>query len=220
MVYKSLERFISNIMNIIELRQKGILIASNNPHKIIELRQLLEPYSIPVRTPEELDITIEVFETGKTFEENAKLKVEAFFSIAQIPTIADDSGLEVDALNKEPGVYSARYGKEDFTDYERNLYLLEQIKNVADYLRTARFVCVLAFKYESHSPIRFYQGIAEGKILYQPRGVNGFGYDPIFEDIKTKKSFAELTLEEKNQISHRAKALQLFIKDLMLLMGR
>ena len=220
MVYKSLERFISNIMNIIELRQKGILIASNNPHKIIELRQLLEPYSIPVRTPEELGITLEVFETGKTFEENAKLKVEAFFNVAKIPTIADDSGLEVDALNKEPGVYSARYGREDFTDNERNLYLLEQIKNVADYLRTARFVCVLAFKYESHSPIRFYQGIAEGKILYQPRGVNGFGYDPIFEDIKTKKSFAELTLEEKNQISHRAKALQLFIKDLMLLMGR
>ncbi len=208
------------IMNIIDLRQKGILIASNNPHKIIELRQLLEPYSIPVRTPEELGITLEVFETGKTFEENAKLKVEAFFNVANIPTIADDSGLEVDILNKMPGVYSARYGKEDFTDNERNLYLLEQMKNVADYLRTARFVCVLAFKYESISPIRFYHGIAEGKILYQPRGVNGFGYDPIFEDIKTKKSFAELTLEEKNQISHRAKALQLFIKDLMILINR
>jgi XTP/dITP diphosphohydrolase len=207
-------------MNIIELRQKGILIASNNLHKIIELRQLLEPYSIPVRTPKELGISLDVVETGKTFEENAKLKVEAFFSIAQIPTIADDSGLEVDALNKEPGVYSARYGKEGFTDNERNLYLLEKIKNVADYLRTARFVCVLAFKYDPDSPIRFYQGIAEGKILYQPRGKNGFGYDPIFEDIKTKKSFAELTLEEKNQISHRAKALQLFLKDLMLLIGR
>ncbi|GIX42316.1 MAG: non-canonical purine NTP pyrophosphatase [Leptospiraceae bacterium] len=205
-------------MNIIELRQTGILIATNNPHKVYELRQLLEPYAIPVKTPEELGIKINVKETGKTFEENAKLKVEAYYSIAKIPTIADDSGLEVDALNKEPGVFSARYGGEHLTDEERNFYLLEKIKHIADYLRTARFVCVLAFKVAHNEPVKFYKGIVEGKILYQPRGKNGFGYDPIFEEIRTKKSFAELSLEEKNQISHRGKALQQFLNDLILIL--
>lgn len=200
-------------MNIVELRKSGILIATNNIHKILELQQILEPYSIPVRTPEDLKINLKIEETGATFEENAKLKVEKFFSEAKIPTIADDSGLEIDALNKEPGVYSARYGG-PLTDTERNLLILNKLKNVVDYLRTARFICVLAFKYDNNQPIRYYRGIAEGKIIHELKGSNGFGYDPIFLDLKLNKTFAELTPEEKNQISHRGRALQLFIKDL------
>lgn len=204
-------------MNIVELRKKGILIATNNVNKIYELQELLQPYAIPVRTPQEIGIDIKIDETGKTFEENAKLKVEAYFKLAKIPTLADDSGLEVDALNKEPGIYSARYGGENLTTEERNQFLLKKMEKVADYLRTARFICVLAFKLNEQTPIKYYRGVVEGKILYQPRGNYGFGYDPIFEDVKTKKSFAELTTEEKNQISHRAKALRSFLNELLIL---
>lgn len=203
---------------LLDLRKKGIFIGSNNQHKIEELQQLLEPLSISVKSPKDFGIktNINIEESGTTFKENAELKVKAFFELVKIPTIADDSGLEVDALNKEPGVFSARYGGK-LTDKERNEYLLSKMKNVVDYLRTARFVCVLAFKFQENEPIRFYEGIAEGKIIYSPRGNHGFGYDPVFEDIKTKKTFAELTQEEKNLISHRGKALQLFLKDLKLL---
>ncbi len=202
---------------LLELRKKGILIGTNNKHKVAELQELLEPLAIPVKTPEDLGIKIEIEESGTTFKENAALKVKAFYDLAKMPTLADDSGLEVDALNKEPGVYSARYGGL-LTDKERNAYLLSKMKHVGDYLRTARFVCVLAFKFLEEEPIRFYEGIAEGKIIYTPRGNNGFGYDPIFEDIRTKKTFAELTQEEKNLISHRGKALRLFLNDLKLLL--
>lgn len=202
---------------LLDLRKKGILIGSNNLYKIQELQQLLEPLSIKVKSPQDFGINIEVEESGLTFKENAEIKAKAYYELLKIPTIADDSGLEVDALNKEPGVYSARYGGK-LTDQERNAYLLSKLKNVGDYLRTARFICVLAFKFHDHKPIRFYEGVAEGKIIYQPRGKYGFGYDPIFEDIRTRKTFAELTMEEKNLISHRGKALQLFLNDLKLLL--
>ncbi len=201
-------------MNIAELRKIGLLIATNNLHKKIEFENLLKPFSIPIYSLDDLHINVVVEETGTSFYENATIKAKEYFKLSKIPTLADDSGLEVDALNKEPGVKSARYGNIKFTDQERNEYLLEKMKNVADYLRTARFICVLAFMISEHTPIRYYQGVVEGKILRVPRGNFGFGYDPIFEDIKTKKSFAEYTIEEKNQISHRAKAIQEFIRDL------
>lgn len=201
-------------MNIAYLRKTGILLATNNKNKLYELEKLLEPFFINVYSLSDLNIQVQIEETGKSFYENASLKAKGYFQIAKIPTLADDSGLEIDALNKEPGVLSARYGNEKFTDQERNEYILSKMKNVADYLRTAKFVCVLAFMYDENSPLQFYEGIVEGKILYQPRGKNGFGYDPIFEEIRTKKSFAELSLEEKNRISHRAKAFEKFILDL------
>lgn len=201
-------------MIIPELRKTGILIASNNPHKVSEIESFLEPFSIPVKTPGQLGIHIHVEENGNTFYENARLKVDAFFEVANIPTIADDSGLEVDALRKEPGVHSAYYGGANLTDEERNKYLLDKIKNVPLYLRNARFVCVVAFRYHREEPVRFYTGITEGRIAFTPRGKNGFGYDPIFEENTTGKTFAELTLEEKNSLSHRAKALKNFLLDL------
>lgn len=201
-------------MNIANLRKTGLLIATNNIYKKIELEKFLEPFSIPIFGLEDLNIKIKVKETANTFHENAVLKAKEYYALAKIPTLADDSGLEVDVLNKEPGVQSARYGNANFTDEERNEYLLKKLENVADYLRTARFVCVLAFLIDFSTPIRFYEGVVHGKILRSPRGSFGFGYDPIFEDIRTKKSFAEYTIEEKNQVSHRAKAIQEFLKDL------
>ncbi|MCS7204531.1 MAG: RdgB/HAM1 family non-canonical purine NTP pyrophosphatase [Leptospiraceae bacterium] len=202
-------------MPILKLRKSGILVASNNEHKIKEIVDLLSPYAIPVFSPKEMGIELVVEETGTTFFENAKLKAEAYYHIARIPTIADDSGLEVDALNHEPGVYSSIYGGVSLNQNQRNQYLLEKMKNVAHYLRTARFVCVIAFKWSEHEPVQFYEGITEGRIIYQPRGSHGFGYDPIFEEYTTKKTFAEMTLEEKNQISHRAKALRNFLNHLL-----
>ncbi|MFN3604940.1 MAG: RdgB/HAM1 family non-canonical purine NTP pyrophosphatase [Leptonema sp. (in: bacteria)] len=202
-------------MNILQIRKTGLLFATNNPNKILELERYLEPYSIPVYSLKDLKIDLKIEETGKTFQENAALKALCYYRLANIPTLADDSGLEVDILNKEPGVLSARYGNVNFTDQERNEYLLKKMLNVAPYLRTARFICVFAFIEDENQSIRFYEGKVEGKILFSPRGTNGFGYDPIFEEIRTKKSFAELTIEEKNEISHRGQALKEFVKDLI-----
>ncbi len=201
---------------MITLRKTGILLASNNSGKLKELQEMLDDFGIKVYTPKMLNLNLIIEENGKTYYENAEFKAKGYFQATGIPTLADDSGLEVDCLKKQPGVYSAGYGGEHLTDDERNEYLLKQIKNVADYLRTARFVCVLAFIYDANQPIKFYEGYAEGKIIYRPRGKNGFGYDPIFEDLHLKKTFAELEPEEKNRVSHRAMALKKFIQDLRL----
>lgn len=200
-------------MKIPDLRKSGVLIATGNAHKIRELEELLEPLGIPVKTPKSVGLSLDVEESGVTFRENAALKVKAFVKASGLPSLADDSGLVVDALNGEPGVFSARYGGDGLDDQGRVQLLLKNLAGVDLPLRTARFVCSLAFLTPDSEEPRYFEGIAEGRILFEPRGSGGFGYDPVFEDPATGKSYAELTAEEKNERSHRAKALKLFAAD-------
>lgn len=201
-------------MKLPELRKSGVLIATGNAHKVRELEELLEPLGIPVKTPKSIGLSLDVDETGVTFRENAALKAKAFGKASGLPCLADDSGLVVDALNGEPGVFSARYGGEGLDDTRRVQLLLRNLAGVEAPLRTARFVCSLAFLTPDSDEPRFFEGIAEGRILFEPRGTAGFGYDPVFEDPATGKSYAELSSEEKNERSHRARALKLFAVDL------
>ncbi|MBW7856854.1 MAG: RdgB/HAM1 family non-canonical purine NTP pyrophosphatase [Leptonema sp. (in: Bacteria)] len=201
-------------MRIPELRKKGILIATNNSHKVRELEQLLFEFAIPIITPQQLGISIEVDETGATFIENAILKMKAFADRTDLPTLADDSGLVVDALDGRPGVFSARYGGKGLSDADRVNKLLDELVSVASHRRQARFVCSIAFCFSDNEPIRTYEGVVEGRILLQPEGQGGFGYDPVFEDMITGQSFASLSEVEKNQRSHRGRALKQFLNDL------
>ncbi len=180
-----------------------IILASNNKNKLREVRQILEPLGYEVVSQSEAGIDIDVDETGSTFEENAFLKANAVHRICSKAVIADDSGLEVDALDKAPGIYSARYC--EGTDKDRCAKLLKNMENVADDKRTARFVCTICY-IDSNGNAQTVRGDCEGNIGYEPMGENGFGYDPVF--MYGNKSFAELSAEEKNSISHRAKALQ------------
>jgi XTP/dITP diphosphohydrolase len=180
---------------------KKIVIASNNKGKIREFKQLLEPLGYAVTSPEELGICIEVEETGNTFEENSRLKARVVHEKTRLAALADDSGLQVDYLNGEPGVYSARYAPEG----QRKKKILQKLGGVPTEKRTARFVCCICFIDENgkESTVR---GECEGYIGYECIGENGFGYDPIF--MTGEKSFAQLTDSEKNAVSHRGKALQ------------
>lgn len=168
---------------------------------------MLAPLGYEVITQKAAGADIEVEENGTTFEENAKLKAEAVYKITGLPTVADDSGLEVDALNNAPGVYSARYAGPDATDRDRYLKLLSELQDIPHEKRTARFVCALYYVDENgvgHS----LRGECPGMIGYEPKGENGFGYDPVF--MVGDQSFAELSSEEKDAISHRGRALELF----------
>lgn len=180
-----------------------IILASNNKNKLREFREILEPMGFEVVSQSEAGADIEVEETGSTFEENAYLKCKAVYDMFRLPVISDDSGLEVDALNGAPGIYSARYAEEG----KRCARVLSELEGVPDEKRTARFKCSICYideKGVSHSVT----GKCEGKIGYEKRGTNGFGYDPIF--MYGDKSFAELSAEEKNSVSHRADALRKF----------
>ena len=180
-----------------------IILASNNKNKLREFSEILNPMGYEVITQAEAGADIEAEENGTTFEENSYIKAKAAYDLTKLPVIADDSGLEVDALNGEPGIYSARYAEPD----KLCETVLEKMKDVPDEKRTARFVCVLCYINENgeHFTVR---GTCEGKIGYEQKGTNGFGYDPIF--MYGEKSFAELTAEEKNSVSHRADALRKF----------
>ena len=183
-----------------------ILVGYNNKHKIGEIRKMLPEYEIV--TPADLKITKEIAETGKSFEENAMIKAMGFFEAGGgIITLADDSGLEVDALNGEPGIYSARYcKKENATDGDRRALL---IKNLSGKPRPwkARFCCVIALAFPDEELILAH-GICEGEIIPEERGSNGFGYDPIFFIKKFNKTLSEMTEDEKNSISHRGNAIK------------
>lgn len=186
-----------------------LVLASNNVHKAEEFTRVLSPLGYQVITQKEAGADVDIEETGTTFEENAKQKAEAIYRITGLPTIADDSGLEVDALNNAPGVYSARYAGPDATDVDRYQKLLTELSDVPEKERTARFVCVLYYLDEKglgHSV----RGECPGTIGYQPKGENGFGYDPIF--MVGERSFAELSSAEKDEISHRGRALELFVE--------
>ena len=182
-----------------------MVLASSNPHKLREFREILEPLGCEVISQRDAGIDVDPEETGSTFEENSAIKARAVYEIARCPVIADDSGLEVDALGGEPGVYSARYGGTR-DDKAHNDLVISKLEGVPDSERTARFVCAITYIDENGEESHFL-GKFEGRIGYEERGKNGFGYDPIFMvgDI----SSAEMSPEEKNAVSHRGKALRL-----------
>lgn len=187
---------------------KHILIASRNKGKIEEFKKLFQKFNIPVESLYDLREDVpEVEETGTTFKENARLKAEQIAALLNRPVIADDSGLVIDALNGEPGVYSARYAGEKATDDENNEKVLNRLKQTPIDNRRARFVAVLALAIPNEETI-FTEGICEGRIAFSPSGLNGFGYDPIFIPEGYDITFAELSNEEKNEISHRSDALK------------
>ena len=182
-----------------------LILASNNKNKLREFREILEPEGFEVVSQSEAGADIEVEETGTTFEENAYLKAKAIYDMLKIPVIADDSGLEVDALNGAPGIYSARYAEEG----KRCARVLSELEGVPDEKRTARFKCCICYIDEKGGK-HVVTGVCEGKIGYEKKGTNGFGYDPIF--MYGDKSFAEISAEEKNKVSHRSDALRKFEK--------
>jgi len=186
-----------------------LIIATGNAGKLREIRAILPEYK--VLSQKEAGVNIEVEETGTTFAENALLKARAIFEATGKPTVADDSGLVVDALDGAPGIYSARYAGEDATDEERNQKLLEELSDVPDEQRTARFVCVIAYVDEQGREYTF-EGKCEGIIAHAPEGPNGFGYDPLFFSPDHGVTFGVFAPEIKNQVSHRSAALKLFRK--------
>lgn len=180
-----------------------ILIATRNPGKLREFAQIFADVGVGLRSLDDLGISTEVEETGTTFAENARLKAETYMHLSGMPALADDSGLEVAALNGEPGVYSARYG--GVTGAAQLEYLLKKLEGVPFHARLARFVCVIALARPT-GPTEFVEGTLPGVIEFAPRGTGGFGYDPIFYLLDEDKTLAELPPERKNAISHRAAA--------------
>ena len=186
---------------------KSFIIASNNPHKVEELDRILNPLGIKSVTAKDAGINLsEVEETGETFAENARLKAQAAYKISGMPAVADDSGLMVDALGGAPGVYSARYAGENATDADRISKLLTELKDVPENERTAAFVSSICCILDEGSMIEV-SGRCNGKIAFEPVGEGGFGYDPVFV-VADGRSFAQLTAEEKDKISHRGNALR------------
>ena len=182
------------------------IIASKNRKKIAELERILNPLGIFAVTEEELGISIpEVEETGSTFAQNAYIKAFSACQASGLPAIADDSGLCVDALNGDPGVYSARYSGEDATDKKNNELLIKNLENIEKNDRTAKFCCAISVVFPNDDKIECY-GECCGTIGFQPSGNGGFGYDPYF--YVGEKSFADLSANEKDEISHRGNALR------------
>ncbi|QDY46226.1 XTP/dITP diphosphatase [Planococcus glaciei] len=186
---------------------KKVLIATQNLGKARDFEALLRPFGYDVLTLQDVAKDLDIEETGVTFEENAILKAEGAAAELQMPVIADDSGLEIDALNGEPGVYSARYAGEPKDDNANIDKVLGKLAEVPENERTARFRCVLAVAAPNQKTVTF-SGSCEGEILFERRGENGFGYDPIFWVPSEGRAMAELKPEEKAAISHRGNALQ------------
>lgn len=182
-----------------------LLLATNNPGKLAELRQILDGCGWEVVTPAELGLNLEVEETGQTYAENATQKAVQYARASGLVSLADDSGLEVDALGGRPGVLSARYAGPDRTDEERVQALLEEITDVPDEQRTARFRAVIAVA-EPGGRVEMVEGTVEGRIAHEPRGANGFGYDPVFLLPERGLTTADLPSEEKHAVSHRGVA--------------
>ena len=188
-----------------------IVLASGNAGKVREINHLLNTHGVKVLPQTEFDIP-EAVEDGLSFVENAIKKARHAAKLTGLPAIADDSGIEVDALNKAPGIYSARYSGEDANDEKNNAKMLSALSGVKDENRTARYQCVMVFMRNENDPTPIIaQGSLEGRILEEEKGTGGFGYDPIFWLEEQQCSAAELSLDEKNKISHRAKALNSLI---------
>ena len=188
-----------------------MVLASKNPKKLEEMAVILSQLGIEVVLESDVGVDVEVEETGTTFEENAALKAFAVMEAAGLPAIADDSGLCVDALGGGPGVYSARYGGEGLTDADRYRLVLEGLQGQLD--RGAKFVSAICCAFPGGDRVEA-RGECPGVIGYAPQGENGFGYDPIFFLPEKKKTFAQLTGEENNAISHRGQALEKFKEEL------
>jgi len=191
-------------------RMKKILIASKNKGKINEIKYCLKGLDIELFSLLDKPDIHEIAETGKTFEENAWLKAEQVYKLTGVPVIADDSGLEVDFLNGEPGVFSARYAGENATDDDNCTKLLTKLSNVEFEYRKANFRCAIVY-YDGINK-NIFKGICNGHIITQLRGENGFGYDPLFVPDGYSLTFAELDPETKNKISHRGKALKKMVE--------
>ena len=191
-----------------------VVLASKNAHKLQEISKITEKFDMELVLESQVGVDIDVEETGSTFEENSFIKAEAVMKATGLPALADDSGIAVDALNGEPGIYSARYGFDpSLDDWGRLERLLKNTEQVPDGSRQAQFVCVITLVTPEGQVIQA-RGEAHGELLRQPAGEGGFGYDPIFYYPPLGKSFAELSPEEKNQVSHRAQALKLFYEKL------
>ena len=184
-----------------------IIFATGNAGKMKEVREILKDLNVEVLSMKEAGIQADVEENGKTFQENAVIKAREIMKRSGEVVLADDSGLEIDYLNKEPGIYSARYMGEDTSYRIKNGNLIERLQGVPDEKRTARFVCAIAAAFPDGS-VETTEGTIEGRIGYEEKGENGFGYDPIFYVPEFGCTTAELTGEQKNQISHRGKALE------------
>ncbi len=190
---------------------KRIVLASSNPGKVREINQMLASLHLTVVPQSDFKV-VDAEETGLTFVENALLKARNATRHTGLPAIADDSGIEVDYLNGAPGIYSARYAGKDASDAENLQKLLANLKGVPDSERTARFQCLMVYLRHEFDPTPVIcQGKWEGKILLEPRGENGFGYDPVFFVPTHKCSSAELPAEVKNKLSHRGQALRLLV---------
>lgn len=183
-----------------------IVLATRNENKLREVKQFLEPNGIEVVSLNEFPDFPEIEETGETFKDNATKKATEACMFTGMTALADDSGLEVDSLNGLPGIYSARFAGENKSDEDNNNKLLELLEGLPEYQRKARFRCVMAVA-TTECFVYTTEGVCEGVIAEEPRGEGGFGYDPIFYLPEYEKTFAELDLETKNKISHRARAL-------------
>jgi XTP/dITP diphosphohydrolase len=195
--------------------RERIVLASNNAGKVREFNQLLTDTDIEVIPQSEFSVT-EIEETGLTFVENALLKARNAAAHTGLPAVADDSGLEVDALQGAPGIYSARYAGAGASDQDNVQKLLDALKNVPEKKRSARFQCLMVYMRHAGDPTpRIFQGSLEGQILYETRGDNGFGYDPVFYVPGQRCSSAQLSPEVKNSLSHRGQALKQLVQSLI-----
>lgn len=193
---------------------KKIIFATGNAGKMKEIREILKDLDAEVLSMKEAGVEADIVEDGKTFEENAVIKAKTVCELTGEIALADDSGLEIDYLNKEPGIYSARYMGEDTSYRIKNANLIERLEGVPDEKRTARFVCAIAAAFPDGT-VKIVRGTMEGRIGYEEAGENGFGYDPIFYLPEYGCSSAELSMEEKNKISHRGKALRAIKEELL-----
>lgn len=189
---------------------KKIFIASKNKGKINEIKSYLFPFEYEVFSLLDFHGIEDIPETGSTFEENALIKAKAVYNIVKIPVLSDDSGLLVDYLNGDPGVYSARYAGKDSTDEKNTELLLQNLTGVDGIDRNAKFKCVMVL-FDGINE-RYFEGVCDGRITLEPRGSGGFGYDPVFIPDGYDRTFAELPVEIKNKISHRGNALRSLVK--------
>lgn len=196
-----------------QLGGRSLLLATTNPHKIAEFRDLLREAPYELIDPRDLGLDLDIPETGATFAENAEIKARAWARASQMLALADDSGLEIDALNGDPGLYSARWAGPDVTYPERFRILLAKLHDVPADERTARYRCAIAVA--DPAQVRFVvDGVLEGRIATAPRGSGGFGYDPIFDVPAFGRTVGEMTAAEKHRISHRARAAEAAVREL------
>ena len=191
-----------------------VVLASKNPHKLVEISKITEKFGMELVLQSALGVDIDVEENGTTFEENSFIKAQAVMEATGLPALADDSGIMVDALGGEPGIYSARYGfDESLDDRGRMLLLLKNTEQVPDGQRQAKFVCVITLVTPDGKIIQA-RGEVHGELTREPKGENGFGYDPIFYYPPAGCTTAQLPPKEKNEVSHRGRALRVFYEKL------